>query len=248
MCGNVVAPIEGEGSIIRSTENARTEGSAGRPVVRVLLADDHVMFREGLAGLLASRDEGMRIVGQTDNDEGAVALAREEKPDVVVMRARVPMERAKENLLEMRRIEPPPKIVVCTTLEDPGHMRGFLGMGVSAYLVKSASAEQLVGAIRAAVFVPEGQNNVVVDVPRGMLEETQEGGPGGILSARETEVLVLVSRGLSNRQVASALRLAEATVKRHLANAYPKMGVSSRGQAVRKALSEEWFTIEDISR
>jgi len=81
-----------------------------------------------------------------------------------------------------------------------------------------------------------------------MLEEAKRGS-GGVLSAREMEILLLVSRGLSNRQVASTLHLSEAAVKHHLANVYPKMGVAaSRGEAVRKALSEEWITVRDIER
>ncbi len=209
----------------------------------MLLADDHTMFREGLAGLLSSR-EGMEVVGSTANDEGAVELARETNPDAVVMQVQVPIARAKENLLKLRLVEPPPKVVICTAFEDPDYVREFLELGVSAYVVKSASSEHLLGAIRAAVFDPKG-HNVVVGMPRAMLEEAK-GGSGGVLSARETEVLVLVSRGLSNRQVAQALHLSEATVKRHLSNAYPKMGVSSRGEAVRKALSEDWITVRDI--
>ncbi len=73
-------------------------------------------------------------------------------------------------------------------------------------------------------------------------------GSEGVLSVREMEILVLVARGLSNREIARALHLSKATVKRHLANIYPKMGVSSRGEAARKALFEEWITIQDITQ
>jgi DNA-binding NarL/FixJ family response regulator len=221
----------------------KVEDRRGDGPVRVLLADDHTMFREGLAGLLASH-EGIEVVGQTTNDEGTVELARKTEPDVVVMQVQHPMERAREFLGRMAHIEPSPKIVICTMFEDAGYVGEFLGMGASAYLVKSTSVDHLVGAIRAAVFDPKGQN-VVVGMPRKMLEEAK-GGSEGVLSAREMEILLLVARGLSNRQVASKLRLSEATVKRHLANVYPKMGVSSRGEAVRKALSEEWITVRDI--
>ena len=124
-------------------------------------------------------------------------------------------------------------------------MRELMKMGASAYLIKSASVEHLVGAVRAAVFDPEGEN-VVVGMPLEMLEETEDGS-GGVLSVREMEILLLTARGLSNRQLAATLRLSEATVKRHLANIYPKMGVSSRGEAVRKALSEDWITIQQIT-
>ena len=220
------------------------EDRDGDGLIRVLLADDHTMFREGLAAVLTAYG-GMEVVGQTTNDEGAVALARQEKPEVVVMQVQVPMERAKESLRRMREISPPPKIVIVTMFEDPRYVRELMDMGASAYVVKSASAEHLVGAIRAAVLDPKGEN-VVMAMPRTMLEEA-EGGSQGVLSGREMEVLLLVARGLSNRRIASSLHLSEATVKRHLANVYPKMGVGSRGEAIRKALSEEWITIQDVT-
>lgn len=218
--------------------------SGGERPVRVLLADDHTMFREGLSVVLASYG-GLEVVGQTQNDERAIEIARETRPDVVVMQVQIPFARAQENLLKMRRLEPPPRVVICTIFEDPGYVRNFLEIGASAYLVKSASAEHLIGAIRAAVFDPKGQN-VVVGMPRAMLEEAK-GGSGGVLSARELEILLLAARGLSNRQIASMLHLSEATVKRHLANTYPKMEVASRGEAARKALSEGWITVEEIT-
>jgi DNA-binding NarL/FixJ family response regulator len=212
--------------------------------VRVLLADDHTMFREGLANVLSTYG-GIEVVAETTNDERAIALAREHKPDVVVMQAQLPLERARETLGQMRRVSPPPKAVICTMFEDPRYVREFLRLGVSAYLVKSASVEQLIAAVRVAVLDPQGKN-VVVGMPREMLEEAEDGAEGA-LSARELEILLLAARGLSNRQIASSLRVAEATIKRHLANTYEKMGVGSRGEAARKALSEGWITIEQVT-
>jgi DNA-binding NarL/FixJ family response regulator len=210
--------------------------------VRVLLADDHTMFRQGLANVLASYG-GIEVVAETTNDEGAVA--REHKPDVVVMQAQLPLERAKEALDQMRGISPPPKVVICTMFEDPRYVREFLKLGVSAYLVKSASVEQLIAAVRVSVLDP-GSKNVVVGMPRSMLEEAEDGAEGA-LSARELEILLLAARGLSNRQIASSLHIAEATIKRHLANTYEKMGVGSRGEAARMALTEGWITIEQVT-
>ena len=112
--------------------------------------------------------------------------------------------------------------------------------------MKSSSSEHLVATVRAAVFDPTGRN-VVVEMPRDMLEGTQEG-EDTILSARELEILLLASRGLSNRQIASRVHVAEGTVKRHMANINEKMGTSSRGQAARKALSQGWITIEEITQ
>jgi len=213
--------------------------------IKVLLADDHTMFREGLARMLASYG-GMEVIGETTNDEGAVELAREERPDVVIMQVQMPFEKARESLRRMRELSPPPKVVIVTMFEDPGYVRELTSLGVSAYLVKSASVDHLLGAIRAAVFDPKGEN-VVVGMPRAMLEEAK-GGSEGVLSARELEILLLVSRGMSNRQIADTLQIEEATVKRHLANTYQKMEVGSRGEATRKALYEEWITICDVTQ
>jgi DNA-binding NarL/FixJ family response regulator len=212
--------------------------------VRVLLADDHTMFRQGLAGVLTSR-AGIEVVGEVPNDGEALRLARELEPDVVVMQVQMPFERAKETLREMRAFVRPPKVVIVTMLEEPRYVRELTELGASAYLLKSSSAEHLVAAVRSAVFDPNGEH-VVVGMPRSMLEGTREG-EDSVLSAREMEIVLLAARGLSNRQIASALHLAEATVKRHLANIYPKMGVASRGEAARKALSEHWSTIEEIT-
>jgi DNA-binding NarL/FixJ family response regulator len=216
-----------------------------KPPIRVLLADDHTLFRRGIAELLAAH-EGLEIVGQVPNDEEALALAQQEKPDVVVMQVQMPFERSKESLLKMSRISPSPKVVIVTMFEEPRYVRELMRLGASAYLLKSVSVEHLTGAIRAAVLDPAG-HHVVVGMPPEMIEGV-EGGSRGVLSVREMEILILVARGLSNRQIASLLRLSEATVKRHLSNAYPKMGVTSRGAAVRQALFENWITIEDITR
>jgi DNA-binding NarL/FixJ family response regulator len=213
-------------------------------LIRVLLADDHTMFRQGLAGLLASYG-GLEIIAEVPNDEAALRLAQEEKPDVVIMQVQMPFERSKESLLKMSRISPAPKVVIVTMFEEPRYVRELMNLGASAYLLKSVSVEHLTGAVRAAVFDPKG-HNVVVGLPREMLEEAEDGS-AGILSVREMEILLLVARGLSNRQIASTLMVSESTVKRHLANAYPKMGVTSRGEAVRHALFKDWITIEDIT-
>ena len=210
--------------------------------IRVLLADDHTMFRQGLAGILASYG-AMEVVAEVPNDEDALRLARELRPDAVVMQVQMPFERAKRTLEAMRSFPEPPKVVICTMIESPRYVRGL--SGVNAYVLKTASAEHLIAAVRAAVLDPEG-GNAVVGMPPAMLEESEEGADS-VLSARELEVLLLSARGLSNARIASALYLSEATVKRHLANVYEKMGVGSRGEAAREALLKDWITIEEIT-
>ena len=215
----------------------------GRPI-RVLLADDHTMFRQGLAGVLASFG-GMEVVGEVPNDSDALRLIGELEPDVVIMQVQMPFERAEQSLGRIRALPHPPKVIVVTMFEEPHYVRALMELGTSAYLVKTSSAEHLVAAVRAAVFDPQAKN-VVVGMPTAMLEESREG-VEGVLSARELEMLLLAARGLSNRQIATSAHLAEGTVKRHLANAYAKMGVSSRSEAARKALQEEWITIEEVT-
>ena len=202
------------------------------------------MFREGLAGILTSYGS-LEVVGETTNDQGAVALARETKPDVVIMQVQMPFEKAREALDQMRAVEPTPKVVIVTMFEDPAFIRDLLKLGASGYVLKSGSSQQLIGTVRAAVLAPK-EGDVVVGMPREMLEEA-EGGSDGIISARELEILLLAAQGLSNRRIATRVHLTEGTVKRHLHNTYHKMGVGSRGEAVRHALLNEWITISDIS-
>jgi DNA-binding NarL/FixJ family response regulator len=221
----------------------RDPDNKAKAPIRVLLADDHTMFRQGLAAILASSG-GMEVVAEVPNDAEALRLARDLVPDVVVMQVQMPFERAKETLEAMRSFDDPPKVVICTMFERPEYVRGLTGVGASAYVVKSSSAEHLVAAMRAAVLDPEG-GNVVVGMPTAMIERADEGSEGP-LTGRELEILLLASRGLSNGRVASALHIAEATVKRHLANVYQKMGVGNRAQAMREALMRDWITIEEV--
>ncbi|MDQ3497648.1 MAG: response regulator transcription factor [Actinomycetota bacterium] len=221
------------------------QGRSEADPIKVLLADDHTLFREGIASVLGDYG-GVEIVGQSDNEEGAVELARLTRPDVVLMQVQMPIPRAKENLRKMREsADPAPKVVIVTMIEEPRQVRELMELGASAYIVKSASAAHLVAAVRAAILDPKSKN-AVVGMPLGMLEEAQEDSEG-VLSVRELEILLLAARGLSNRQIATRVHLAEGTIKRHLSNTYHKMGVSSRSEATRMALFEEWITIQDVT-
>jgi DNA-binding NarL/FixJ family response regulator len=224
-------------------EDRNTNVNAGGPI-RVLLADDHTMFRQGLARILAPY-RGMEVVAEVPNDAEALELARELSPDVVIMQVQMPFERAVATLQAIRTFPHPPKVVIVTMFESPRYVRGLTGAGASAYLVKTSSSEHLVAAVRAAVFDPE-MKNAVVGMPTVMLQESRDG-VEDVLSARELEVLLLAARGLSNLQIAASAHLAEGTVKRHLANVYQKMGVSSRTEASREALLRDWITIEELT-
>ena len=220
------------------------ENPHGSGPIRVLLADDHNLFRQGLSAILASYG-GMEVIAEVPNDEDALELARELYPDVVIMQVQLPFQRAVETLEAMRAFPKPPKVIIVTMFESPRYIRALTGVGASAYLLKTSSSEHLVAAVRAAAFDP-GSENAVVGMPEGMLEGTREGAES-LLSARELEILLLAARGLSIEHIASSLHISEATVKRHLANVYIKMGVHSRGEASKEALLREWITIEEVT-
>ena len=216
--------------------------------IRVLLADDHTMFRQGLKEMLFT-DSGIEVVGEADNGRVAVALARQIKPDVVVLDVEMPVMGAAEALDHMLELSPPPRVLIVTMFDSPRLVRELLARGASGYLVKSASLENLLAAVRAAAKGPSDPSgeNVILAIPRAVLQRVEKRGdeePSG----RELEILLLAARGLSNRQIAASLSLSEATVKRHLANLYAKMDVGSRGEATRVALSEGWFTARDVTQ
>ena len=211
--------------------------------VRVHLADDHTMFREGLAAILSSR--GMEVVGETGTGPDAAAAVGNTRPDVVITQLEMRLKDAEEVLSGIRRASPGSKVVVLTMLDNLRYMQAVSRMGIDALLHKSSTVEELVAVLGATAGSPGGRNAVVA-LPRALLERLGEE-PMGALSERETEVLVLAARGLSNRVIARELHLSEGTVKRHLANIYAKIGTRSRSDAVRTAIVEQWIGIEEIT-
>ena len=214
--------------------------------VRVHLADDHTMFREGLEVLLASRGDGIESVGRSSTGgEDAIALVGRNKPDVVIAQIDVDLNKAKEALSKIRTASPDSKIVVLTMFDNLRYLKALSKMGIDAYLHKTSSTEELLATIEVASR-ESGTGNVVVSMPRGLIERMGEE-PMGALSERETEIVVLVARGLPNSRIAAELDVSEATVKRHLANVYQKIGVRSRSEAVRMALMEQWIGLGEIT-
>jgi DNA-binding NarL/FixJ family response regulator len=215
--------------------------------VRVHLADDHTMFREGLESiLLASRGDDIEVVGRSSTGgEDAIALVEENKPDVVITQIDTDLKTAQEVLSKVRSASPDSRNVVLTMHDNLHYLKTLSKLGIDAYIHKTSSGEDLIVTIGTLSGDPGG-GNVVVSMPRGLLERLGEE-PVGALSERETEIVVLIARGLSNRQIATELRLSEATVKRHLANVYQKIGVRSRSEAVRTALMEQWIGLGEIT-
>ena len=212
--------------------------------IRLHLADDHTMFRQGLEAILSSQ-ERMEVVGSSSTGEEAAAQVGRTKPDVIVTQLDMQPKTAEEIISGLRRASPGSRIVVLTLWDNLRYVQAVSRMGIDALMHKSSSAEELVATIGAVSREPDG-GNAVISIPRGLLQRLDDG-PAGGLTEREIEVLVLAARGLSNRLIAQELHLSEATVKRHLANVYEKVGVRSRNDAVRKAIVEQWIGIHEIT-
>jgi DNA-binding NarL/FixJ family response regulator len=214
--------------------------------IRVHLADDHTMFREGLEAILSSRGDGIEVVGRSSSGgEDAIALIKRNTPDVVIAEIDVDLNTAREVLTGIRSASPDSRIVVLTMHDNLRYLQALSRLGIDAYLHKSSSSEELIATI-STLSRDKGGSNVVISMPRGLLERLGEE-PMGVLSERESEIVVLAARGHSNHQIAAELNLSEATVKRHLANVYARIGVRSRSEAVRTALVEQWIGIHDIT-
>jgi len=213
---------------------------------RVHLADDLTMVREGLESILASHGDGIEVVGRSSSGgEDAVALVGENQPDVVIAEVDADLKTAKEALFRIRSASPDSRIVVLTMHDNFHYLKALSRLGIDAYIHKASSSEELIATI-SVLSRDEGGDNVVISMPQGLLERLGEESAGA-LSERETEILVLAARGLSNEQIATELNLSETTIKRHLANVYAKIGVHSRSEAVRMALEQQWIGIHDIT-
>jgi len=189
-------------------------------------------------------------VGQsTISGQDALSLISRKRPDVVITEIDGDLNTAKELLSRIRWLSPNSKIMVLTMFDSLNYLKALSKLGIDACVHKSSSIEELIATIATISGDPDG-NNVVVSMPRGLIERLaaplgEE--PAGALSERETEIVVLAARGLSNSQIARELHLSEATVKRHLANVYAKIGVGSRSEAVRMALVEQWIGLNEIT-
>ncbi len=210
--------------------------------IKLLLVDDHALFREGVAEIFDA-EEGMEVVGEAENGLEAVTLAAKEKPDVILLDVEMPVMGAEKAVGQILRASPNSKILVLTMYDEPRLVRKLLALGAHGYIVKNATREELVAAVRTVHRV---KNRVVLSVSRNTADRL-EGSEKSTLSSRELEVLLLAARGRSNNQIASSLHISEGTVKRHLTNIYAKLGVSSRADAAKKALTIGLITFRDLS-
>ena len=219
--------------------------------IRILLADDHVMLRQGTAEILR-KEADIEVIGEADNGQQAIDLALRLRPDIVVMDVRMPVLSGIEATRRIREALPEVQVLVLTAYDDDQYVFSLLQAGASGYLLKTAPVSELVKAIRLvksgeSPLDPSIARKVVVRMAddQGSRIPVGEGGsPIQSLTFREQEVLQLLSRGLNNQAIAEALYVSDRTVQAHLTSIFAKMGVSSRLEAVLTAIRRGWLTLE----
>ncbi|MDQ0812162.1 DNA-binding NarL/FixJ family response regulator [Streptomyces sp. B3I7] len=218
---------------------AGTAGGAGdRPAIRIVIADDQMMVREGFSVLLNAMPD-MEVVGEAVNGREAVQRVRELAPDVVLMDIRMPELNGIEATREVVAADGRTKVLVLTTFDLDEYVYQALRAGASGFLLKDASARQLADGVRVvaageALLAPSVTRRLITEFSRlADAPRTPATTPGayGELTERETEVLVLIAQGLSNAEIAGRLVVAESTIKTHVSRVLVKLGLRDRTQA-----------------
>ncbi|MBW3645994.1 MAG: response regulator transcription factor [Actinobacteria bacterium] len=202
--------------------------------VRVLLADDHKILREGLRRSLEA--QGLDVVGEAADGEEAIEMAEDLRPDVVLMDVTMPVLDGVEATRRIRQRLPEVRVVVLTMHADETTMARAIRVGADGYLVKDCSSDEIAEALRLVVT---GQTPVSRQIATSMLAEVQAlppDGPEEVVSKREEEVLQLIADGCSSAEVADRLFISQKTVKNHLASIYQKLDARDRTQAVLRAV------------
>jgi two-component system NarL family response regulator len=199
-----------------------------RGPIRIMVVDDHPIVREGFGGMIGTEPD-MTVVAEARGGQEAVELFRRHHPDVTLMDLRMPGLSGVEAIRAIRRESPQSRIIVLTTYDGDEDIYRALEAGAQAYLLKDMPCEEILSAIRA---VHAGQRRIPAAVGTRLAERMA----GMDLSGREREVLELLVKGKSNREIATGLAITEPTVKGHVTNILGKLGVSDRTQAVIAAI------------
>ena len=219
--------------------------------IRILLADDHVMLRQGTLALL-QREADIEVIAQASDGRQAVDLAHGLRPDIVVMDVRMPELSGVEATRQIREALPEVQVLVLTAHDDDQYVFSLLEAGASGYLLKTAPVSELVKAIRQvqageSPLSPSIARKIVVRMSNKDSESAHamqdDAGPND-LTSREMEVLQLLAQGMNNRAIAESMSVSERTVHAHLSNIFTKMDVSSRLEAVLLAIRRGWLTLE----
>jgi DNA-binding NarL/FixJ family response regulator len=219
--------------------------------IRILLADDHVLVRQGTRELL-EREEDLEVVAEAGDGEEAVRLVESKQPDVAIMDIAMPRLNGIEATRQIKSLHPATAVLVLTAFDDDQYVFALLEAGAAGYLLKDVPANELVGAVRAvhsgeSVLHPAIARKVInrFAQPRSGCEEESQLEQ---LTEREMEVLRLAAKGMTNREIARTLSISVRTVQVHLSNIFGKLRVGSRTEAVLLALRNGWLSLEDTVR
>ncbi|NBE96872.1 response regulator transcription factor [Nonomuraea sp. KC401] len=197
--------------------------------VRLLIADDHPIVRDGIRGMFAG-DPGFEVVAEAGDGAQAVDLARALDPDVILMDLRMPRMDGVTAIRELARLGLKARVLVLTTYDTDSDVLPAIEAGATGYLLKDALREELARAVAAAA---RGEAALSPSVATRLLGQVRA--PAAPLSGRELEILDLIAQGTTNREAAARLFISEATVKTHLLHIYAKLGVTDRASAVAAA-------------
>ncbi len=216
--------------------------------IKVLIADDHPAFREGLSRLLQEESD-LEVVGLTADGETAVAWARKLHPDVVILDISMPNLNGIEAAKLIRQGSPCTRILMLTAYNYPSYVAAALEAGAVGYLSKDTPFNQITNAVRG-VYSGEGvfDRKLAGKFLRGQpTSKTGNDTPREELHPRELQVLSLAARGLRNKEIAAQLDIGERTVQTHMVNILRKLHVNSRTEAILHALKQGWISLEDVA-
>ncbi len=215
--------------------------------IRVLVADDHPAFREGLCRLLED-EEDFEIVAMSADGEEAIRMAKEFVPDVAIIDVAMPVVNGIEATRQIRAACPATSILMVSAYGYESYMLAALREGAAGYVLKDAPLRELVNAVRS-VHVGEAAFDLKTlrKILRRLADEKGEERTGlEVLHSRELEVLKLAARAMSNKEIAAELVISERTVQTHMFNIFRKLGVGSRMEAVLRAIKEGWLGHDDL--
>lgn len=213
--------------------------------IRVVLADDHAVVRKGVREFL-EEDPAIRVVGEANDGEEALALAARERPDIALLDIQMPRLNGLETTRRLKKEFPNVRVLIVTAYDDDPYIFAALQAGASGYLLKSSSSDELIHAVHA---IAEGETALSPVVAKKLVQRAAGRGvaPDEIIEAlteRELQVLRLAAKGLGNKQIGNALAISDRTVQGHLANIYAKLHVATRTEAVLRAVREKWIVLE----